>query len=161
MEFVWYLDLSRVWVVQPAAQRDSPVVLRYIDWGSARRSCSAPSCSRWPFSKTIARAAPPLRRSLAIPILIVLDWAMLALGAFVETRPDWIKNWSEPARVAILGVGTLPFIGAFVLLFWLLGNDLYSDEGFWLLIITFVIWLLYGIVAAIAVAPAASTKTLQ
>ena len=75
---------------------------------------------------------------------------MLALGAFVETRPDWIKNWSEPARVAILGVGTLPFIGAFVLLFWLLGNDLYSDEGFWLPIITFVIWLLYGIVAAIA-----------
>ena len=57
-------------------------------------------------------------------------------------------------RVAILGVGTLQFIGAFVLLFWLLGNDLYSVEGFWLLIITFVIWLLYGIVAAIAVAPA-------
>lgn len=157
VEFVWYFWIMSRWFgwFNQKRQRDSPVVLRYIDWAFSTplMLCSILLALAF-FQNDCARSAAVAEEfGWAFPILIVLDWAMLAAGAFVETRPKAIRNWSEAARVAILGAGTLPFIGVFILLFWLLGNDLYSDEGFVLLIITAVIWLLYGIVAAIAVAP--------
>jgi len=157
VEFVWYLWIMSRWFgwFHQKQRHDSPVVLRYIDWAFSTplMLCSILLALAF-FQNDCARSAAVAEEfGWAFPILIVLDWAMLAAGAVVETRPDFIKNLSEAMRAGILFLGSLPFAGAFVLLFWLLGNDLYSDEGFVLLIITFVIWLLYGIVAAVAIAP--------
>jgi len=173
VEFVWYLVIFLKWRGvfrsgnHPERWPDwlkteaTPVVARYIDWWF---STPAMLCS---ILLALAFFQNPCARSLdvaneygwAFPILIVLDWLMLLIGALAEGRYYW-KDSPEFDRRWILGAGGgAPLVAIFVLYFWLLGENLYSDEGFVLLLITLVLWTLYGVVAVWLVAPQGAKDT--
>ena len=95
-------------------------------------------------------------RVAALILIIFFDWVMLTIGVGYEAKVESITKALDGISMGMTGLywGFVPFIGAFIPLFVIGGQG--ASKSIWSIlsvIITFVSWLFYGIVALFVMDP--------
>ena len=151
VELTWYalVGLYHYLVIQ----REMPVYYRYMDWVLTTPTMLLHTMF---FTVWLKHAWEPAfflvdeaGKVAAIPVVVVLDWAMLFVGLVYETR--WASlQWAMKGLDRVWGInaGFLFLVGAFVPLSVTLGTH-YTDDGLALLLSMFVVWVFYGAVAGV------------
>lgn len=171
VELAWYTIVALVvYLCEPIV----PVQTRYFDWfvttptmlislyfflvyqGKLEKGSSCVSNRDLSDSKDF---------EVRLAVIVVFDWMMLALG-LVHERSAWRRHkvsdlgvvQQEQRRRWVCGIfprfapelyaGFVAFVIAFIPHFIILEEE-YSDEGLALMLVTFAVWAVYGIVAII------------
>ena len=165
VEVTWYSGVGYYYVVRK--DRDVPVYWRYADWilTTPVMLISVLFFTLWESDKDCTTNDNLLNdgsRVGAVVAIVLADWLMLSYGwAYEASRPSGIDGSS--VRLAVLTknfynqyfacgmfnalwLGFIPFVGAFIPLFVIVGNA-YSGWGMAAILITFFTWSLYGVVA--------------
>jgi len=165
VEVVWYSSVGCYYVVRK--DRDVPVYWRYADWTLTTpvMLISILFFTLWESDKNCTTNDNLLKdgsRVGALIAIVLADWLMLSYGwAYEASRPSGIDGSS--VRLAVLTknfynqyfacgmfnalwLGFIPFVGAFIPLFVIVGNA-FTGWGLAAILITFVTWLFYGVVA--------------
>ena len=83
----------------------------------------------------------------AIVCVVLADWVMLFFGYVYEAEQQWItKKLDFMGEGSGLWLGFLPFLAAFLPIFIAIGTSS-TGWGWFTVIVTFITWLLYGVVA--------------
>ena len=129
------------------------MVARYIDWWFSTPAMLFILLALAFFQDPCARSADVANEYGGPSILILLDWAMLLVGVLAEGR-YYLKREAKPFAAGCSAASAgFRWRASSILYFWLLAENLYSDEGLALLLITLAIWTLYGVVAVWLVYP--------
>jgi len=151
IELLWYLGIAYRFA---QLEIDTPVVARYIDW-----VFTTPTMLITLFFLLIYYARPCLSlKELTkyhsfvtyIVLIVAADWFMLACGALYEWNACGVRGryWGG----VLIGLGFMGLFAAFIPHYHVLGSD-FTPEGVWTLILTLVLWMVYGIVAFVADRP--------
>jgi len=152
IEFVWYTWVAWRYSIKGLS---TGVSVRYRDWVF---STPVMLCSIF---LALAYFANPCTRSADVAseywwvfvVLVFSDWAMLLIGWLIESRRFWRKR-SERDRALFLLVGFVPLCIPFAVMLGVERLEWETEEGLWLLILTWILWAGYGLVAMFFVAPA-------
>jgi len=153
VEIIWY---SVVGMLYFFGKYSVSVSARYVDWAVTTpiMLVSILLFSVWDANKECATNANVLSgsRIAAVVCIVVLDWLMLAIGLSYEAKITSVTRALDGILCGFNGlwIGFVPFLGAFVPLF-VIGAQNVSKSGWSLVsvIVTFVSWSLYGVVAIV------------
>ena len=158
VEIAWY---STVGLLYFFGKYSISVSTRYFDWAvtTPLMLVSIMLFSIWDADKECTTSANVLSdgsRIAAVVCVILADWAMLGVGLSYEAKIERVTGMLDRMACGFNGLwlGFVPFIGAFIPLF-VIGGQNVSKSG-WSLVsvfITFVSWTLYGIVALYVLDP--------
>ena len=159
IEFVWYTWVAWRYQVKGLS---TAVSVRYRDWVF---STPVMLCSIF---LALAYFANPCTRSADVAneywwvfvVLVFSDWAMLLIGWLIESRRFWRKR-SERDRALFLLIGFVPLCIPFAVMLGVERLEWETEEGLWLLILTWILWACYGVVAMFFVAPADGGATAE
>ena len=151
VEFVWYTAIGIRYQFQG---KSTGVSARYIDWVF---TTPVMLCSIF---LALAYFANPCTRSADVAseywwvflVLVLSDWAMLVFGWLVESGRFW-RSRPERDRALFMALGFVPLCIPFVLMLCIERLEWETEEGLWLLILTWVLWAGYGVVALFLVRP--------
>ena len=146
IELGWYVGVGVVFLMHVSVG----VEYRYIDWVFTTPTMlvtlyffvlhlSSPCMSTEELTGTRGFA-------LFIALIIVADWVMLAIGAVFEIKAFNMRAWRYAKPV--MAIGFVPLIIAFVPHLVAL-SDGYTGEGLAVVLVTLVVWAIYGVVAIV------------
>ena len=160
IEFTWYTVVGILYLFNGDSIN---VGYRYIDWAISTpiMLISLMFFTLWEANRCVRREdllGYDSSRVVALVVLIVCDWMMLLVGA-AYANADGSSFWTSLARFYDsvffptndkgdgIFIGWVWFIGAFTPLFVILATDHSKVGGKLAVILSFVVWALYGVVA--------------
>lgn len=152
VEIVWYGTVGGLYFF---GKYSISVAARYFDWAitTPLMLVSILLFSVWDADKDCVTSANVLSdgsRVATVVVVVLLDWLMLAIGVSYEAKIERVTSVLNRAFCGMNGLwlGFIPFVGAFIPLF-VIGGQGASRSGWSLasVLITFVSWIFYGIVA--------------
>lgn len=169
IELVWYSGVGVVFLTSP--KTNLGVATRYIDWlfTTPVMLLSIFTFVLWENEQcsTVPEIFAKAWRTPAIVIMLLMDWVMLWIGFSYEARDDFIldnvcgmvcrgftpRRWTRNALDSLwcgmqnygLLTGFVPFLGIFIPFYTLRPRGLPTYGGTIIVVITTILWLIYGI----------------
>ena len=162
VEFAWYTIVGILYLF---GKLSIDVGYRYVDWfiSTPLMLTTLMFFGLWEANRCVRNKdllGYDSSRVVALVVMIVCDWLMLLVGAaYANAKADGTGFWANLANMYDslffctkrkgdgLFIGWIFFIGAFVPLFVMLGTDDFKIGGQLSIILSFVVWGVYGVVA--------------
>jgi hypothetical protein len=156
VELTWYSYIAVMYLSKGGV----PISYRYFDWmiTTPIMMTSILLFVLWDADKDCDNVLGPGSRVAALVIIIVMDLLMLLVGYVYEVKDG--MAWTASMRSFFdmllcnmrenvgLYLGFIPFLGIFTPLFIIVGQEkTHTGWGTASVVLTFVAWLLYGVVA--------------